>query len=191
MPPFDATTGHLPPGRFRVTFDEAKRALVSDPLFSGSTSRARLWDGLERYLVRFAALEDLYASRLTDDPLLHYLWLGGSFASAEVSPRNIDVTVCVDAENRSRLRGVPGGGWMNDAFRRQAILTKYELSPLEMKYRAVPSVFQLDRLGGDDLTYLRSRGGWDDWWQRCRTPGEGSPSVASAAARRGYLAVTL
>lgn len=188
---FDPVTKHLPPGRTRLTFDEAHRQLVGAKAFAASTTRPALWRGLQDYLVGFGALSIRYGSRLTADPLVHFLWLGGSFASAEINPQNIDVTVCVDAENRSRLRGVAGGGWMNEAFSRAKILAEFGVSPLEMQYRRVASVFQMQQLEDVDRLYLQTRGAWDDWWQRCRVPGEGSPSGASADVRRGYVEVTL
>lgn len=190
--PFRADT-HLPPGRTRVAFDEAERLLVCDPRFRGSATRAEVWSGFERYMAMFVALEQDYLELLAGRPLVHYLWLGGSFVSAKLDPRNIDVTVCVDDEARALLRGRRGAGWLTKAFGREHVLRHYKVSPLEMRYRAVPTVFQLGTLESRDRGYLEERGAWDDWWQRCRTPGAPSdePTRESAIARRGYLEVTL
>jgi hypothetical protein len=193
VPPFEPTTGHLPPGRFRTTFDDARALLVDDPRLAGSSTRRTLWTGLERYLARFESLREEYAAALTPDPVVHYVWLGGSFASRELDPKNIDLTVCLDVENRARMRGKPGSRWLVDAFARDKVKAEFGLSPLLLPYLRVPSVFRLDRLDQLQLGYLQSRGGWDDWWQRCRTAGADSspPSEATAEARRGYLEVVL
>lgn len=190
---FDPTTGHLPPGRTRVSFDEAAAFLVDHHQFRASSTRRRLWAGLSEYLARFAALEARYEDRLAGRPLLHYLWLGGSFVSPEIDPRNIDVTVCVDGDARSRLRGLPGSAWLNRAFDRDSMESRHGLSPLALQYFPVASVFRMHRLDRSQLTYLQQRGGWDDWWQRCRDPKAESqePTEATAAPRRGYLEVTL
>lgn len=190
---FDSETAHLPPGRVRVTFDEAHRSLVLDPRFSQSQTRPTLWRNLEKYLARFAQLEEQY-SDLLPRPLVPYLWLGGSFASGEPDPRNIDMTVCIDGEGREALRGRQGGAWMNAAFKRRTIQPQYGIAPVEMKYWPVASVFNLDELQKHELDYLRRRGGWDDWWQRQRLQAQGAtraPTVESAHTVRGYLEVTL
>lgn len=188
---FDPATQHLPPGRTRMAFDEAEAARVRDPMFASSSTRPGLWRGLQDYLFGFAALEQRYAAELTAEPLVHFLWLGGSFVSPELDPRNVDVTVCVDAENRSRLRGRPGSGWMNDAFTRRKMLPLFGVSSLEMLYHPVASVFEMHKLNAAERFYLQSRGAWDDWWQRCRIPGQGEPSAESAQTRRGYVEVIL
>lgn len=190
---FDSQTAHLPPGRVRLTFDEAHRELVLDPRFSQSETRAELWNNLGKYLALFAQLEEKY-STLLPRPLVQFLWLGGSFASGEVNPRNIDMTVCIDGEGREALRGKQGGAWMNEAFKRRSIQPQYGIAPLEMQYWALASVFTLDELQKEEMEYLRGRGGWDDWWQRCRLQSKdatGAPTVESAHTMRGYLEVTI
>jgi len=96
-----------PPGRTRLAFADAEAELVSDPYFSPSISRQRLWDGLGAYLARFVLLEQRHQSLLSE-PLVPFVWLGGSFVSNEQDPRNLDVTVALSATGRLALRGHPG-----------------------------------------------------------------------------------
>lgn len=191
---FDPETGFPPPGRVRVPFDEAEALLVEEPAFAESSTRRDLWEGLEKYIARFVALEEAHEEHLGGRHLLHYLWLGGSFVSTELNPRNIDLTVCVDGAVRGALRGKDGAPWLTEAFSRESIKRKFGLSPIEMLHYPVASVFQPDTLEEHERTYLQRRGGWDDWWQRCRLTGEGAPrhpTVESSVARRGYVEVTL
>lgn len=191
---FNHETGYPPPGRVRVPFDEAEALLVEDAAFHESTTRRDLWAGLEEYVARFLALEEAHGDHLGGRQLLHYLWLGGSFVSTELNPRNIDLTVCLDGTARGALRGKSGAAWLTEAFKRESIKRKYGLSPIEMLHYPVASVFRPDTLEEHERTYLQRRGGWDDWWQRCRLTGEGAarhPTVESSVARRGYVEVTL
>ncbi|MCL8026079.1 DUF6932 family protein [Nocardioides bruguierae] len=181
------------PGRVRVTIDEARALLVDDRQFANSSSRPRLWDGLEEYIGRFLALEERHASLLDGRELLKCLWLAGSFVSGKVEPNNIDVTVCLDDEARVALKGKSGSGWLARAFQRQACKQQFGVSPLELRYRRVVSVFHTRVTDAADKAYLQDRGGWDEWWQRCRDPGAatGEPTVATVETRRGYLEVVL
>ena len=81
---------------------------------------------------------------------------------------------------------------MTKAFTRVHTERHYMLSALEVRYRPVRSVFEREELEYEEQEYLRQRGAWDDWWQRCRPPGEkDAPTLESAAPKRGYLEVTL
>jgi hypothetical protein len=181
------------PGRARITFDKARALLVDDAAFAGSLTRSKLWDGLEEYVGRFLALEEKHAEALGDQVLLRTLWLAGSFVSGKVDPDNIDVTVCVDDDARVTLKGKAGSGWLVKAFQRQTCKEQFGVSPLELRYRRVVSVFQTRVTDAADRAYLQDRGGWDDWWQRCRDPEAetGEPTLATVEARRGYLEVVL
>lgn len=186
---FDEVTGFPLPGRRQIDYLAARTLLVEE--FPQSTTRAGLWQGLDRYLARFFWLESHYQELLGGEKLVPALWLGGSFASSKLDPNNIDLTVLLNDRQATLLRGQPGVRWLADAFSRARVVREYGLSPLEIRYRPLPSVFMSERLPPPDQKYLRERGAWDDWWQRCRTFGveEGAPTVESAAPRRGYLEV--
>ncbi|BCL29439.1 DUF6932 family protein [Streptomyces aurantiacus] len=193
LPPF-ASTGHLPLGRYSVSFDEAEKMLVSAPEFEESSTRTELWDGLHDYLDPFLTLEDTYGDDLGGLPLIHGLWLGGSFVSAKLDPGNIDATVLVDTRAEHVVRGKPGSKWLTTAFQsRDRLKEKFGVSPLRIGYRPVAHIFEPDSFTPDERTYFTQRGVWDDWWQRCRLPDQDdrSPSEESAAPARGYLEVRL
>ncbi|GAA2580417.1 MULTISPECIES: DUF6932 family protein [Streptomyces] len=176
MLPSFAANGFLPLGRYSLSVGEAEDMLVLAPEFLGSDTRWALWDGLNKYLEPFFALEDSYADALDGRTLIHRLWLGGSFVSAKTDPRNIDATLLIDVGAERAVRGRPGSKWLTTAFQSRAhMLRKFGVSPVRVGYRPV------------------GRGVWDDWWQRCRLPGhtDRSPSHESAAPARGYLEVRL
>lgn len=182
----------LQPGRYQVDADEARALLVDGPRFEGSDTRQQIWDGFERYMARFFHLEEHFEAVIAGGSLVHCVWLGGSFVSSRLNPSNADLTVFIDDGNAQKIKGKPKAGWMTQAFKRVHTERHYLLSALEVRYRPIPSVFELEELEHPDLEYLRQRGAWDDWWQRCRPPGEkGAPTLESAVPRRGYLEVTL
>jgi hypothetical protein len=167
--------------------------LVDHVMFANSATRVRLWEGLEGYIARFVRLETEYRDLLAGEHLLEFLWLGGSFVSSDENPRNIDATVAVNSTARELLRGQPGSGWLRDAFMRKDCAQQYGVSPLEMPYRKIASVFRSRFLPPLEQDYLRERGAWDDWWQRCRDEAamDAAPSIDTAHPVRGYLEVTL
>jgi hypothetical protein len=187
MPLFDKVTGHLPVGRYSCSPEDAEAALVSDARFANSQTRRDLWNHFERYLARFFSLEDTYADVLPV-PLLERVWLGGSFVSAKLDPRNVDATLLINQEAKNALKGRPGAGIFTRS--RDSVVAEYKVSPLFLNYKPVVHVFQLDQLEESDKTYLAERGAWDDWWQRLRADGEkAGPSLDTCAPRRGYLEV--
>lgn len=189
-----AANGFLPLGRYSVSFDEAENALVGAADFQESSTRTTLWDGLHGYLDRFLTLEDVYAEALGDLALVHRLWLGGSFVSAKLDPDNIDATLLIDTRAERAVRGRPGSKWLTTAFEsRDSIKRKFGVSPVRVGYRPVSHVFQAERMTPEERTYFMERGVWDDWWQRCRPPGQAdrAPTEASAIPARGYLEVRL
>ena len=191
LPEFDER-GHLPPGRFTLSMEEAEEFLVAAPRFAASMTRPALWSKFQDFLYLFVRLQDTYLELLDGIELVHGVWLGGSFASAKLDPRNIDATVLVDERAEQALKGHPGSKWLTEAFKsRKAMLDRFDVSPMRVGYRPVASVFKLRDMTQEDRTYFLDRGRWDDWWQRCRLPGEvGSPpSEASAAPMRGYVEV--
>ncbi|MFD4600239.1 DUF6932 family protein [Streptomyces sp. NPDC058464] len=194
MQPSFTANGFLPLGRYSVSFDEAESMLVSAPEFEESATRTELWDGLHKYLDPFLTLEDTYATALNGIPLIHSLWLGGSFVSAKADPANIDVTVLIDTRAERTVRGKPGSKWLTTAFQsRSRMRQKFGVSPLRIGYQPVARIFEPERFTPDERTYFTQRGVWDDWWQRCRLPGtdDRSPSEESATPARGYLEVRL
>ncbi|WP_328469569.1 DUF6932 family protein [Streptomyces sp. NBC_00448] len=129
----------------------------------------------------------------TDGSLIHAIWLGGSYVSTKVNPQNIDLTVLVDEGTAAAMRGREGTRWLTSAFNRKARLAELGVSPVRVGYRPIVSVFRPEQLDPVEQSYLRERGAWDDWWQRCRPDGvdKGEPTLQSAAPRRGYVEVTL
>ncbi len=194
MLPAFAETGFLPLGRYSISFDEAESILVSAPRFQNSATRTELWDGLHGYLNGFLELEDMYTDLLGGLPLVHSLWLGGSFVSAKPDPGNIDATLLIDTRAERTIRGKPGSKWLTTAFQsRNRMKEKFGVSPLRIGYQPVAHIFQPERFTSDQRTYFTERGVWDDWWQRCRLPDQSdrSPSEDSATPARGYLEVRL
>src|SRR5690349_11648900 len=127
LPPFDATTGHLPVGRYSCSPDEAQQRLVTDARFGNSVTRAELWGHFEGYLAQFFALEDKYAEFL-EEQLLERVWLGGSFVSAKLDPRNVDATLLLNQESKDALKGKPGAGIFSRS--RNSVLDEFKVSPL-------------------------------------------------------------
>lgn len=191
--PFVSDQEHPPPGRRCLTWEEAEALLVNSSMFASSSTRATLWRGLTRYIVRFFDLQGRYEGLLEGRQLVHFIWIGGSFASKKLDPRQIDLSIAIDVLGRRGLAGKPGTAWFSDATRREHCVSEYGVSPLEIPYVVVPSPFRSNRLGVDEQNYLRERGAWDDWWQRARTPGvvDCPPSAETARTVRGYLEVTL
>lgn len=180
----------LAPGRYSVSYDAAFDLLVGNPRFRESQTRAAIWTSFETYLGRFFFLEEHFAAELEGERLIHRLWLGGSYVSSKVDPSNIDVAVLVNDVGAQRIKGKPRSAWMNDAFTRRKILPEYKVSSVRVSYRPVRSVLPPERLPAEDQQYLRDRGAWDDFWQRCRPPGEkDAPTLESAKPMRGYLEV--
>ncbi|MEU9483081.1 hypothetical protein AB0D83_05370 [Streptomyces decoyicus] len=185
--------GFLSPGRYRLEPEGAERLLVTDERFRGSETRQQLWNGLETYLSRFFDLEEQHRDVVGDQELVHAVWLGGSYVSTKLNPHNIDLTVLIDERTVASMKGRAGTRWLTSAFNREARLAELGVSPLRVGYRPVVSVFRAELLEPDDQAYLRERGAWDDWWQRCRPNGvdKTEPTIDTVAPRRGYLEVTL
>lgn len=185
--------GFLEPGRYRLDPEQAEQQLVYNPIFASSETRQTLWQGLETYLSRFFDLEDRHREVIGDRSLIHALWLGGSYVSTKLNPQNVDLTVLIDEGAVAALRGLEGTRWLASAFNRKARLAEHGVSPLRVGYRPIVSVFRSERLDPAEQAYLRERGAWDDWWQRCRPDGvdKSEPTLHSAAPRRGYVEVTL
>lgn len=190
IPDFDES-GHLPVGRYSCAPDEAKAFLVEQSIFSSSTTRAPHWENIERFLGYYFSIEEQLSDFL-GDPLLDRFWLGGSFASSKVNPRNVDLTLFFHQTSREALRGKIGASKLLPS--RDKTVRDYGISAIFLAYRRVPSVFRTDLFSLDDKDYFIDRGRWDDWWQRLRieqSDDDGAPSVESCHPRRGYLEVIL
>ena len=179
--------GFVPPGRFPVTWDQAHALYVAHGHFAASTSRSQIWDGLDSLMYKIFALEEMHRERL-NGPLVHALWLAGSFVGPKLNPGDVDATLWLHQEPAMRLAGQPGVGLLKK--NRDHFLDKHQVDLVIAYHRPVPSLFNLKRNGEDDKTYFVDRGRWDDWWQRDRVGGEDAPSVASSYPQRGYLEVT-
>lgn len=180
--------GFFPPGRFSVSWDEAESLLVHDARFTASSSRARIWDNVGDALERFLHLEDTYAADMPG-PLMHRLWLGGSFVSSEVDPRNADCTLWLHHDTVDALRGRPGAALLKKD--RGFFEKHHAVALIQMTHRPVASMFNPRFISPVDADYFRDRGRWDDWWQRTRLAPQTPPSEESAYPRRGYLEVIL
>ncbi len=178
--------GHPLPGRVRMDLDEARQLLVESTAFAGSGARLHLWERLMSYLAEFVALELEY-----DERLVEFIWLGGSFVSAEPDPRNVDVTVGINVEAEARIKTQARGTWLAKAFSRRKMLPEFGVSPIRLPYKPAASTFKNHEAGVQEQAYFRERGAWDDWWQRCRTEASPAPSLETAVAVRGYLEVVL
>ncbi|MEU7963708.1 hypothetical protein AB0D09_09605 [Streptomyces sp. NPDC049097] len=148
---------------------------------------------METYLSRFFDLEDEHRAEIGDGSLVHAIWLGGSYVSTKLNPQNVDLTVFMDEMTVDAMRGLDGTDWLVSAFDRKERLAELGVSPLRVGYRPIASVFRSEQLDPAEQAYLRERGAWDDWWQRCRPNGvdNSRPTLDSAAPRRGYVEVTL
>ncbi|MCT9107869.1 hypothetical protein N4G69_19875 [Streptomyces mirabilis] len=143
MLPSFAANGFLPLGRYSISLEEAESMLVSAPEFQDSATRAGLWGRFHNYLDRFLTLEETYADALAGLPLIHGLWLGGSFVSTKPDPGNIDATLLIDTRAERAVRGKPGSKWLTTAFQsRERMREKFGVSPLRIGYQPVARVFE-------------------------------------------------
>ncbi|MGW0879243.1 DUF6932 family protein [Streptomyces sp. NPDC002671] len=79
---------------------------------------------------------DSYADALAGLPLIHRMWLGGSFVSTKPDPRNIDATLLIDTRAERAVRGKPGSKWLTTAFQsRDRMREKFGVSPLRIGYQ--------------------------------------------------------
>ena len=166
--------------------------------FPDRAARLALWGKFQNYLAHFADIEQeaIDSGWLDDDEeIIKYVWLGGSFISDKIAPRNLDVTVFLNGPALEKLKGKKGSGWVrNKAFARDSLSKDANfsgISPIRVDYYPVKSVFHLSELGNAERNYLLERGAWDEWWQRLRDSHTDAPTESSAATRRGYVEVIL
>lgn len=192
IPDLDASTGHLPLGRYRTTLTEVHARFVAHSDFEESPTRQTVWDGFIAYMIAWRRIEDRLAPELDDRRLVMAVWLAGSFISLKPDPHNLDVTVLVDGELAESCRGKPGIGGILRLSHRDGMLDTFKVSPCVVRHRYFRSPFRPQLVGNPDIEdYVMMRGAFDDWWQRTRPAGvqKGEPTRETAAARRGYLEV--
>ncbi|SIQ40534.1 hypothetical protein CAFEA_10980 [Corynebacterium afermentans subsp. afermentans] len=184
------------PGRVRMCLDDVRQEWVDK--FPDRAARLALWGKFQNYLAHFADIEQkaIDSGWLDDDEeIIKYVWLGGSFISDKIAPRNLDVTVFLNGPALEKLKGKKGSGWVrNKAFARDSLSKDANfsgISPIRVDYYPVKSVFHLSELGNAERNYLLERGAWDEWWQRLRDSHTDAPTESSAATRRGYVEVIL
>jgi hypothetical protein len=192
IPELDDSTGHLPPGRFRVTLTEIHARFVAHDEFKTSPTRQAIWEGFVAYMTAWHRVEDRLTAETGGKPLVMCVWLGGSFVSRRWDPDNLDLTVLVDGELVDSCRGKPGIGGVRKLSHRDGMLATFKVSPCIVRYRYFRSPFRPQLVGNPDIEdYVMLRGAFDDWWQRVRPDGEpkGEPTRETASVRRGYLEV--
>lgn len=188
IPPLDAVTDQLPPGRYRCTLDEIYERFVDAPEFSHSSTRVDRFDGLVAYLHDWRTAQSAFGG----DPVLMGLWVGGSFISSVLDPQDIDVTPHISGPRLRELEGKPGVGRLKRLFEhRKSVRARYLVEPFPFTWYPVAAPFGR---GGSavEFDYYTNRGIMDDFWQRVRPPGpKVAPTLEDAPSRRGYLEVIL
>lgn len=182
--------GNLPPGRHVCSLTDVQKVLVEAPQFEeASATRRELFAGLVRYLAEWeSAQEVLMASR----SLLRAIWIGGSFASAELNPNDIDVSPIIDAQYVDTFAGRPGYKRVGSLTRhRPTLRERYKLDVFPIKWHPVVNILNSATWDNEDEAYVTDRGRFDDFWQRCRFNGSDIPTEESCESRRGYLEVHL
>lgn len=187
IPPLDPVTGHLPPGRYRTTLGHIRHRFVDHPEFSGSTTREAIWDGLLSYLVAWEESQEPLGQ-----PILHTLWVAGSFISNETDPEDIDVSPVYNEDIVSDLAGTEGIGKVKALIgHRKKLVEKYKVEPFPIPWRSLETTLLPTTLLDHEQNYLAKRGGLDDWWQRVRPAGPKAAALApDVSSARGYLEVT-
>jgi hypothetical protein len=196
LPQLDPSSGFLPIGRHTATFGEVEGDFVASPRFAQSSTRASLWANLRTYLATWNSVWDELSAQRPDlaiDRWLHALWLGGSFISDRVDPRNIDLTLFTDGDAVAGCKGVPGAGKIVKLSNRDSALKHFQISPIVVQHEQIVSPFQPSQLTPRQREYLMLRGGFDEWWLRARPQGapRGAPTLETVQPARGYVEVLL
>lgn len=189
VPQFDPSTGALPRGRFPCQLEDVHAEFVAAPWASVSATRGEIWDGF---------LKTIGLYRAIDPGLPEAVWIGGSFVTNKVDPDDIDVTFLLREDRYEALS--------NKKQHRVDRISARERGGAVSRLRAklglrvdcfhfvcvvAPWPWAAD-MSVDEATYFRTRGLWDDWWQRILGGPKGSPaSPTDALPRRGFLEVPL
>lgn len=189
IPDLDATSGHLPPGRFRCTLPEIEQRFVDHADFATSTRRRTLFDQLLNYLRDWELALDVVSA----PDVLKQIWIAGSFASAVIDPDDIDVSPILDGPRLQEIRGMPGVRRIQklQGERRDRIVKEYGVEPFPITWWPVTTL-RSDKVDNLATDYISTRGLMDDFWQRTRSTGaKAGLTVDTAPARRGYLEVVV
>jgi hypothetical protein len=152
---------------------------VTDPVFSASTTRTKIWSD---YLRAYGSLNQVV-------PVLA-AWIGGSFPTAKVDPDDIDVLWIVDGRQYPTL--TPPQGQVVAIFSQGKALrqaTGLAVDTYILPWQPIPAP---DLLGNPEHVRLAvTRGYWDDFWLRQAQRSKLMPATAAdSVPRRGYLEVT-
>lgn len=186
IPQRDVVTGALPRGRYLCTMDEIEAEFVSASWCAASSTRSKIWED-------FSTTLQLYDE--VSPGLATAVWVGGSFTTAKVDPDDIDVTVLLDptvygalSNNKQhrvdRISAREPGGQVSRLRARLGL----RVDCFAVICAVVPMPWQ--GLSAEEADYFRTRGLWDDWWQRILGGPKGSmPTTTDALPVRGYLEV--
>lgn len=147
--------GFLPPGRYSCTLTGVEDLLVHHPTFDESTTRQEIWNNLLDFLAAFTAVEERHRAVLPGR-LIDRVWIGGSFVSTKLDPRNADCTLWLNGEVVQALKGREGSGLLGKS--REHWLRNYGVSALLAHFYPVVKVFDERKLASHELEYLRDRG---------------------------------
>lgn len=184
--PLDHTCGTLPRGRYLADLLGLKSEFVESEWASASTTRTEIWD-------HFETVTELF--RKVDPELAHAVWVGGSFVTTTVDPDDIDLTYLLDGGRYEALSNTQRKKITSLAARDGNISRLRSKHGLRVDCFTIvchPVPLPWKDLTAEEAAYFRTRGLWDDWWQRSRTgPKEALPTEADAKPVRGYLEVLL
>jgi hypothetical protein len=184
IPPL-TPSGLLPLGRYAATPPEVEAAFVTGHRWSGSKTRPTIWADWQKITAQTRKIIPVAAA-----------WLGGSFVTDKDDPDDLDVVYLIDSResavvtkplHRGFLALLAQGHALRDTSgaRLDTFVINWVPDP-DGTGLAGPSVVP----GFDD--YTKSRGYWDDLWQRKLSGPKMSPRVPSdALPKRGYLEVIL
>ena len=149
--------GHLPVGRHVASDVEVAERFVEQ--IPRSATRSDQW---RDFLRARASLEWRFDVR--------HVWIGGSFASETLHPRDIDLTVFIDERTISSPQEIQAAD-----------------QRLRQMFPLVDAALTLWGPVDHPELYFRNRGYWDHHWQLTRSA-EGDPWDRQSATR-GYLEV--
>lgn len=186
IPAFDPATGRLPPGRYLCTLAEVEQQFVASPWATGCARRQQVWSD-------FHDSTGLY--RDIEPNLPTAVWIAGSFTTQKPDPDDIDLAYLLDGDvyeglSKNAKRKVDRLSARDGQECHLRLKTGLLVDCFAFVVRKVPLPWV--RLSPDEETYFKTRGMWDDWWERCSTGAKGAmPTLADAESVRGYLEVRL
>ena len=186
LPALSGSTGGPPPGRHPATVAEVQARFVKDSQFSGSTTRAAIWQGFLSYEAAWLSAEASLGHKI----VLAW-WLAGSFISSALDPEDIDVTPVLDGPQLATLAGSTGMGKVRALIKHRASVRKqFLVEPFTLEWEPLPSTLAPELLTPGQQLMLARRGGLDSWWGRQRPGGpKAAPVTPKTFADRGYLEV--